>query len=88
MDTNDMFLWIKENIDSNVYTEKHRTKTGDYLGTKFFITIPNTKRSEPIELIRFADDGLCFMGFAAWVQPKVIQKILLVLKTALTETKE
>ena len=66
----------------NIGLCKHRTQAGDFLGWKYFITIPNTRRKEPVEVIEFRD-GLYYCGICAWVKQETMKNILLALKQGL-----
>ena len=66
----------------NVELCKHRTQAGCFIGWKYFITIPNTRRKEPVEVIEFLD-GLYYCGICAWVKEETMKNILLALKQGL-----
>lgn len=66
----------------NVGLCKHKTSAGDFIGWKYFITIPNTRRKEPVEVIEFLD-GLYYCGICAWVKQETMKNILLALKQGL-----
>ena len=61
---------------------KHRTSAGSFIGWKYELTLPNTKRPNPIEIIEFSD-GLYYCGICAWINRETMQNILLALKKGL-----
>lgn len=71
----------------NVGLCKHRTQAGDFIGWKYFITIPNTRRKDPVEVIEFLD-GLYYCGICAWVKQETMKNILLALKQGLEKESE
>lgn len=76
--------WVVNNIDKDCSSYKHRTQAGSFIGWKYIIHLPNTKRPNPIEVIEF-DDGLYYCGICAWVNRKTVQNILLALKEGLAD---
>ena len=81
--SNEFYKFLNETFgEKNIGLCKHKTKVGDFLGWKYFITLPNTRRREPIEVIEFTD-RLYYCGICAWVKMETMKAILLALKQGL-----
>ena len=86
--SNDFYMFLQDTFgEKNIDLCKHKTKFGDFLGWKYFITIPNTRRSEPVEVIEFTDK-LYYCGICAWVKQETMENILLALKQGLEKEQE
>ena len=82
------FEFVRDTFgEKNLELCKHKTQAGDFLGWKYFITIPNTRRREPVEVIEFSD-GLYYCGIAAWVKQETMKNILLALKNGLEKEEQ
>lgn len=77
----DFYTWLKENIDPNVTSRKHRTQAGGYLGTAYQVKMACNKRGNVMDIIQFTD-GLVLILNGAWVTEAAAKAILFAAKGA------